>query len=227
MNMTPETRLLQLATMVLTDHNQLHPVCSEEYPVYLFSETSDNQDSVLVVGASMAGGYRSHTVIIIDDTEKGNSGYPGASAWKEILKARHRRRGLADPDNIRVVPLTPGALLNTLTESIAIASVAKEEKWSELIIVAPPFHQLRAFVSMVTALLYVGYPTLKVYNRVGSQLPWQKEARHSQGTLTAKRTELILTELERIMKYQQGGTPCPLLPTERVMEYLEWRDRCP
>ncbi len=208
MNATPEMRLLQLNTIVM---NRLFPLDWTSMPVYLFSETSDNVQSVLEVGKQCLY-YGGGPVCIIDDADKTNDGYPGASVWKESL------------EKCRIITLTPGASLNTLTESLAVAAVAKEEKWDSLVIIAPPFHQLRAFISMVTAVSTVGYPTVRIYNKVGVTLPWYAQARHSQGTLTAKRSDLILTEAERILKYQQEGTPVPLLSTERVLEYLEWRD---
>lgn len=208
-------KLFQLATMVMADDV---PHDYGASPAYLFSETSDNEKSVFTAGEYMVRSGIVSELLLAHDTTGNNNGYPGGPKWKEQLV-----NGGVPDSKIRLIPFT-GELLHTLSESIDLIRLAKKEKWKSLIVVAPPFHQLRAFISVVTALVDVGYPELKVYNVVGSPLSWYEQARHSQGTLTAKRTELIHTELARIGQYQKNGTPVPLLSTKRVLEYLSWRN---
>ena len=69
---------------------------------------------------------------------------------------------------------------------------------------ASPFHQLRAFMTMITAIDAINYE-MSVYSQTGRPLPWGQEVVHSQGNLRAPRTELIHAELARIEKYQKQG----------------------
>jgi hypothetical protein len=52
-------------------------------------------------------------------------------------------------------------------------------------------------------------------------MSWQEEVIHSQGTLKAKRRDLIQEELERIEKYQKKGD---LTTPEQVLSYLNKRE---
>lgn len=220
MNLKPEMSLLQLSTIVLSEVSL--PDNWKCLPTYLLSETLDNEQSVLKVGEDIlcSGGG---PVYIIDDADLTNNAYPGALKWKKALERSQKCHGIVNHDNIKTITLASNTLLNTLTESLAVATIAQKEKWSSLTIVAPPFHQLRVFISMVTAAHFVGYQ-IRIYNKVGVTLPWYVQARHSQGTLIAKRSDLILSEIARILKYQKDSIPIPLLSTEKVLKYLEWRD---
>ena len=89
-----------------------------------------------------------------------------------------------------------------------------------LIVVSSPFHQERAFITMVTAALRQ-YPSLKLYSVPGAPQPWDEVVTHSQGTLQGTRAELIAEEQKRIEKYIAQGD---LLPCEIILEYLRKRD---
>ena len=65
------------------------------------------------------------------------------------------------------------------------------------------------------------HPELLIYSYPGVAMPWQEEVVHSQGTLKAKRRDLIQEELERIEKYQGKGD---LALFEQVLNYLNKRE---
>ena len=112
------------------------------------------------------------------------------------------------------------SMLNTLIESEAIIRFARQKSYHSLFVVAPPFQQLRAFMTAVTVALSE-YPELLIYSYPGVAMPWQEEVIHSQGTLKAKRRDLIQEELERIAKYQSKGD---LASPEQVLSYLNKRE---
>jgi hypothetical protein len=155
-------------------------------------------------------------IVLIDDQHGENTGYPGAKAWKDYLYYS----GNLAPSHIITVPCLE--LLHTFSEALALVRHAKECGWKSLIIVAPPFHQLRAFISVVSAIRKLGVTDLRVYNQVGTTLPWHEESRHSQGTLKATRLGLVLTELARVYRYHEKGD---LVSVSEVLDYLEWRDK--
>ena len=109
--------------------------------------------------------------------------------------------------------------LNTLVESETLIGYAKQNGYSSLFVVAPPFQQLRAFMTAVTVALRE-YPELLLYSYPAVAMPWREEVVHSQGTLKATRSELIHAEFERIDTYQNKGD---LASFEDVLAYLNNR----
>ena len=144
-------------------------------------------------------------------------GYPGAASWRESLK----KLGVRKKD-ITLVPFTE-PLLHTLSEAFTIATFVKKRGATHLVITAPPFHALRCFLSMVTAVRTLG-TNLKVYTQVGITQSWNEHAFHSQNTTLWKRKDLIVGEIQRILQYQREGRPVPLISTDKALAYLEWRD---
>lgn len=193
-----------LNTLVLCDET-----VAEVDAVYLFGQTVDNQESVLQKGVEIAEGQNIPLVICGSSAV---SGYPGFEAWKQELMGR----GI-DVDNI--IGTHPVEPLNTLTEAIGLVQEAKRKQWKTITIVAAPFHQLRAFMSVVHALT-TEYPSLKVYNQVGSTLNWNEVVFHNQGTNQNVRRNFIESERERIQKYHgQGNLP----DVKDVLAYLQNR----
>ena len=207
---------LKLTTVVLADADFAERL--KQVPVYLFAQTSDNEASVLKRGAELFKKGIASEVIISDDTEGTNKGYPGSKVWKQELKKLR-----IPAAKITVIPCK--GLLHTLSESQALVSYCKRQR--NVIVVTPPFHQVRAFISMVSAIGNGFVPTLRVYNRTGVSMPWLAEACHSQGTLKTTRLQLVETELERILTYQDKDYTDPgrLSGYRTVFGYLKWRDQ--
>ena len=110
---------------------------------------------------------------------------------------------------------------NTLTEAEAVIRFAKQSNLKSMIVSAAPFHQIRAFMTTVRVAL-AEYPELKIYSIPGVALSWNECVSHSQGLLTAKRSDLIAGEFARIEKYYQKGD---LISFNQVLDYLDARDR--
>lgn len=218
MDATENEKLHQLNTMTLTDS----PPVGEAFPVYLFTETPDNQDSVLLRSKELFRWNRNNCskmpILLTDDLSGSNPGYPGAPVWQKRLRELN-----VHEDSVVLIPFTK-PLLHTLSEAFTVVQFLREKGWEKLIIVAPPFHQLRCFLSMVTAVNQLNPKGLRVYNQVGITQPWGENVVHSQGTTRGKRKDLVIGELRRIEKYQKEGSPMPLVSVDTALEYLEWRD---
>lgn len=218
MDTNDHEKLLQLNTMVLTDRCK-HLLQS---PIYPFTETPGNQDSVLLRAKELLRWNRNNRskmpILLTDNLGGSNPGYPGAPAWLSRLRELN-----VDANSIMLIPFTE-PLLHTLSEAFTVVRFVREKGWEKVIIVAPPFHQLRCFLSMVTAVNHLDPQGLRVYNQVGLAQPWGEQVAHSQGTTTGTRKDLIIGEIRRIEKYQKEGTPVPLVSTDAALEYLEWRD---
>jgi hypothetical protein len=182
--------------------------------VFLFSQTDDNQYSVLSAAHQLLKDQLIKKVLISDSDPK--SGYPGYVAWENELC------GMGVPKvSILGIDLRGVDSLNTLVEANAMMQHAKQHQYTDIYVTASPFHQLRAFMTSVTAAQKY-YPQINLYSYNGTPLPWLDRVVHSQGETQGPRRELIGGELDRIRKYQHKGD---LATDADVLSYLDKRDR--
>lgn len=199
----------ELLTRVLCDTRPEHPADA----AYLFCTTPGNQASLNQAARALID--QSITARILILAAPALSGYPGETHCRNQLLGC----GLA-PDLIETVPLHDTPSLNTLIESQALIAHAKAHVFKTTVVVAPPFHQLRAFMTAVTVAMRQ-YPVLAIHSFPGSALSWTRETIHSQGVLKAPRRQLIAEEFARIRTYQQQGD---LAGFREVLDYLDCRD---
>jgi hypothetical protein len=109
---------------------------------------------------------------------------------------------------------------NTLTEADAVVSFAKISHLEFLILIAPPFHMTRAFMTTIR-MVELNYSNLKVYSYPGIPLDWMESAVHSQGNLKDLRKNFIKAELDRINLYYRKGD---LISYSELLDYLNRRD---
>lgn len=181
---------------------------------YLFAETQPNQQSVFAAGRELVERKQVQKLLISDCSPK--SGYIGAAAYRAAMIAA----GIPG-DAIEEVPMEPTEILHTGIEADRTIQFAKVKRYERLLIVSVPFHQERAFISVVTAALRE-YPSLKVYSHPGRPQLWDEVVTHSQGRLRGTRAELIAEEQKRIETYTAQGF---LLPRSAILEYLRTRDQ--
>lgn len=199
----------QLLTRILCDVTPKEPAEG----AYLFAQTRENEKSVFAAAKELLDHGLAKSVLIPDG--RARCGYPGGEAWRRELQ----QAGI-DDDKIKEVPIQPSDTLHTLIEAVSLALYAKAKGYERIFAVAAPFHQERAFMTAVTAIVRE-YPELLVYSHAGKALSWDQRVTHSQGTTKASRAGLILGEQERITKYQTQGD---LLSRAEVLEYLRQRD---
>lgn len=180
--------------------------------VYLFAQTSDNQESVICAAVKILAEGLASRILVLDSPPY--AGYAGYALWQEKLVAS----GIAAKRILSVELCT--ANHNTLTEAEAVIRYAKQYDFKRIIISAPAFHQVRAFMTTVAAAL-AEYPQLKIYSLPGYALSWNEKAIHSQGQLKARRSDLIQGEFDRIEKYYRKGD---LISFDQVLDYLDKRD---
>jgi hypothetical protein len=183
------------------------------HAAYLCAETEPNQASVFHTGRQLLDEGRVGRLLISDCTPK--SGYIGAAAY---------RRAMADfgiaQEIVEEVSMEPTPILHTLIEAQTVVRHAKANGYGSLIVASVPFHQERAFITVVSAAVRE-YPSLKVYSCPGRPQRWDEVTVHSQGRLRGTRAELIVEEQKRIDLYTAQGD---LLPRSEILAYLRWRD---
>ncbi len=177
---------------------------------YLFAETEDNQGSIFKSAAEIRGQEIAREFWVTDSE---NPIWPGYTKWRNHLGQ------IIGYANIKSIPLgTPNH--NTLTESQALVKYAKENKQSRIYVVAPPFHQLRAFVTTASEAIKENN-SLSIFSYIGD-LPiddeyWNTEVVHSQGVLKNTRAGLMGDELNRIKNYSN------ILPPKLILDYIDKR----
>lgn len=181
---------------------------------YLFAETEPNQESVFLAARELIERKQVRRLLISDCTPK--SGYVGAAAYRTAMIAA----GIPS-EAIEEVPMEPTEILHTRIESDTVVQFAKAKGYERLLVVSVPFHQERAFISMVTAALR-HYPSLRLYSHPGKPQRWDEVVTHSQGILRGTRAKLIGEELKRIDAYTAKGD---LVLRSAVLDYLRTRDR--
>lgn len=203
------SELIELLTRVLCDSQLEAPPVDG---VYLYCQTENSQQAVFQTASTLLNKSFSDRILILHASAK--CGYPGFSKWREHLL----ECGLSS-DQIEGVETGETPTLNTLIESQAMIRFARQRGYRSLFVVAPPFQQLRAFMTAVTIALKE-YPQLLLYSCPAVAMPWQEEILHSQGKLKATRNELIHAELKRIDTYQRKGD---LASCREVLIYLNKR----
>lgn len=181
--------------------------------VFLYGQTQDNQCSVLSAAHELFTERRVRKILMADSGPK--SGYPGYPVWEKELCNMGVPEG-----SIRGFDLGETDSINTLIEANAMIRHAKQHQYTDIYVVASPFHQLRAFMTSITA-AQKHYPQINIYSYSGHPLPWPEHVAHSQGETSGPRRELIGGELDRIVKYQQKGD---LATDSDVLHYLNQRD---
>lgn len=203
-------KLLELTIRILCDTRPKNIADA----VYLYSQTIDNQQSVFMAAKEMMSRKLVRKILIPNTGPK--SGYPGYSLWEnELLGLGIQKK------HIMGTEIRNTESINTLTEAIDMIKYVKEKRYQNIYIVASPFHQLRAFMTSVTAALEY-YPEIQIYSYNGKSLPWSDIVAHSQGEKIGSRKNLIVGELNRISTYQKKGD---LALDMDVLAYLDKRDK--
>jgi len=201
--------LLFLSQRVLADYRD--PRRGPLQMLYIFANTTDNADSTFVRAVDMEQSGAMKNLGLAEGTL--GHGHAGFSA---SLK---RLRQLGWSDSVPVRALDVDGVVNTLREAEELHDYSIYHR-GDIGIVAPPFHLVRAFVSVVSTI--AAHP-MRVYAYPGVPLPWSEEVVHSQGVVRGTRSNLLKSELERLAKYRAsefGG----LLSAREVLQYLDWRD---
>lgn len=199
----------------------MHRILSDPLPgeadvIYCFSETSDNQRSVLKKAAELCATGRAPLIAVADGCT--TCGYPGYDTWRDELLRVHGVYGGS------VVPIEhkDRSQINTYSEFEEFLTVAQEKTWRSVIIVAPPLHLVRALITAVSVTLKKPHKTpIAVYAQCGIAESWHTTVFHSQGTTVGTRRELLSGELWRLGKYFTKGD---LLSPNAILRYLDWRD---
>lgn len=211
----------QLATFVANDTEPQGGVCSA---VFLHGHAPDNELSVLNMGYELYVAEKALKIVINAVNEGGPyqpPGYPdrpiaysGGNHWSKWLV----QGGVPLDDILRI---SQPSVSHTVTEAEEFVSLALQNKWKDVYVVAAPFHLPRAFISEVSQLTRQ-YPELRVWCKSGTPLPWSEGGATSQGHIGGTRfDDFMKIEWDRITKIYNNKHD--LLPPAAVFEYIRRR----
>lgn len=106
---------------------------------------------------------------------------------------------------------------NTREQAVEVITMALNNGWKKLILVASPEHQLRAYLTFMRELLD-RYPTLILYNAPVKKLTWFSD----EGW--GSRFNRLELEFQRIEQYQTMGH---LANYREIIEYQRWKEKQP
>lgn len=217
------TEALQLQARILAD---THPPKKID-ALFVYGQTQDNEPSILSTAAQEAD---KADWVVYSYGGKLTTGMDWNPDYDEKLIAR----GIPAKKILRT-DLSEG-LAHTHTEAIAFVHMAKKKGWETVRVISPAFHILRAFAETVTATVLL-YPSLKVYSKVGTPLPWTETVLHSQFIEKGKRCDLVASEYQKCERYH-GKNKEPsselekfhadiveLLSGRQILDYLNQRDQ--
>jgi len=181
---------------------------------YLFAETPDNEVSVFEAGSFLYDMKLIKKVAICKF--KKALGYLGSKNWLRKLVAM----GVIEKD---VEKIPPGRDFppSTQAEALGLVRFAMQKGWKSIYIVAPPLHQLRAFITTISEVVKEK-SKLKVYSFPGLPQKWGDCIVHSQGVHKGTRSNFLGMELKKIEKYYRKGD---LISTKSILTYLDARDQ--
>jgi len=186
--------------------------------IYLFGELPENAQSSFAAARTAVQRWPQIRILITDED---GSRCPGFGGWG-AMRAGLLEVGVAE-SNIEAVPSDVSeTMLHTLNEARFLIAFARQKGYHELLVVAPPFHQLRAFATTISVAIANHHCFVQVYSYPGTALSWEESAVHSQGTVCAQRKVLLDGELDRILRYTAKGD---ILQCDQLLKYLEDRDR--
>lgn len=182
--------------------------------VFLFAQTLDNEKSVLAKGVQLWNLGCAKQIFIID-LKKSGFGFSGFNSWKKkLIKA-----GIPATCIIGIY-LVHDIHPSTDAEALSLIRFIKKNNLHKVYIVAHPLHQLRAFISSVSAMKREK-TEVHLFNFVGFPQRWDEYIVHSQGIQRGTRSALISKELEKIIRYFKKGD---LISPRGVLKYMNSRD---
>jgi len=210
-----EEELFKLATVVQHD-----TVPARLEAAYLFGNTPDLEESILARAAEIALNDAVDLLCLCGlgqgvgpDDLRHAIAYRGGEAWKHGLE----KRGV-ETDRIIEIP-QPDPTPHTGTEAMRFVEWCDEEGVVDAGIVVHPAHALRAFTSVVSAIVKTR-SKVRAYVIVADDRAWSKEALYSQHGERKMRMDMIEGELDRLNRWHAKGD---LVSAGEVIEYLTWR----
>jgi len=129
------------------------------------------------------------------------------------------RRDIPVGDVVFQFPLSEKFLPSTDADAWGLVGYAQERGMKSVILVAPPLHKFRAFVSLASAIIKAK-SGLIAWNWTCDIRDWNEKTVHSQTAPLDKRLNLLAGELEKIGRYYRKGD---LVSAREILDYVARR----
>ncbi len=138
----------------------------------------------------------------------------GHHAWQGYLEGRGCK-------NVVIYPMSDKLPPSTDAEALGMVPIIKKRSWKRLVIVVPPLHAIRAFVSLISACLKNNLNHIAIWSAPCDALAWNENVFHSGSMPAAPREKQIQGELDKIMRYCEKGD---YLTAKEILDYLRTKD---
>lgn len=209
-----EEDLFKVTTRILCDVRPSHGLDA----ICLVTETGENEAASIETAAEAWKLGAAGSIAI--------SGYVGAHTREftvpgyESVKKRLIEHGVA-ADAIYVFPLAADLPPSTDAEARGCIAYAAEKGWKYIGIVAPPLHQVRTVISVVSACVKAQAP-IQVYSMPAPAPSWVTSVIHSESDPRAKRIDHLSIELAKIKRYETIGLH---ISYKELLSYFDRRDQ--
>lgn len=180
---------------------------------YCFGEMPENTSPVLKQAASLYKRGIASSIAVPEQHGYGNP--PNSALWSKALQK------LGVP-NRNIIPIVGDVFENpnTYSESQCLARDAVRNGWQIVSIIAEPFHQLRAYLTLASHCMDMRMDQVRIYNATPDATDWMETVPHSNGRTVATRANMIFIELERIGTYDNIRRPLELLAALDIRDCL-------
>jgi len=198
----------RLAHRVLCDE----PPPDEIDAICFFGQTEENDMFAL---RAIAKRWQKHQCLVLVGTceriERGGLIVRGSDAWVSTLEELG-----VHPGSILVYPMSDKLPPSTDAEALGMVEAIRENSWTRFVIVVPPLHAIRAFVSLVSACVKSGLD-VAIWSAPATAPAWDEDVFHSGSMPSAPRVDQIAGEFGKIMAYCAKGDH---LTAAEVLEWL-------
>jgi uncharacterized SAM-binding protein YcdF (DUF218 family) len=180
-------------------------VLSDEEPanidaVYSFSQTRCSEAEQVRKLLELSRTYTRATILCSGEDGSRGCGWDGYERFEANLKSV----GIPAARICKVPFPYDATQINTLNESVALVEFCDVHNIKTLLVVAPPFHQVRCTLTFLSCVLKRRC-TINVYSAPSLVHNWCSVAYHSQGKLCGPRAAFVRAELHRLWKYYLKG----------------------
>ena len=189
--------LVELAVRVLSDE-----LPAEVDALYAFCQTESNERAPLEKLGELSEIHSQALILISGEDGSRNCGWAGHKHFGEKL------RSVGIPSTRRVLVPFPHTehQINTLNESMALVQFCHTNQVGRIIVISPPFHQLRCVLSVLSCISRSAHGRkIDVYSSPAASHSWHEEVFHSQGKLQGTRASMVRSEIDRLWKYHLKG----------------------
>lgn len=188
---------IKLITMVLSD-----PMWPSDAVVCLEGDGKDRINKTI----NLFGQKLAKKIVISGGYNNPPFSLPAKYLVKYLMKRGVLRKNIILEENSQ----------NTYEQGMEVMKIVKKNKWNDIILIASPFHQARAYLTFLKAMKDSGLK-IRILNAPVRGLSW-----FDKTSLNLSRLQLLEEEFKKIKEYARKGH---IATIEEAIKYQKWKER--